>query len=300
MTTFTDPENGQELPAPRVLRRSKAHKVFGGVAGGLGERFDMDPNIFRVLFVATCALWGLGVAAYLALWVFVPRDDVELEKEQLVQSDSKRLLVSVIAGSVLLLVMVRLALGRGVFAAPGLAALWLLFIIGLAITALTTRAKRITWRRVFGLLILAAVTIIIFAIGVAAIVLNSTGVPIVGTDGAHTWQPSSLAQTQHSYRTRFGSATIDLSAVNFPRGGYTINASTAVGTLEVILPAAAVVSVNTNSGGSIHWENSQGWSLDGLINPSYNSQQATSAPHLNLNLRVGFGSITVLRSQSSK
>jgi phage shock protein PspC (stress-responsive transcriptional regulator) len=62
-------------PGPRRLLRSREDRVFGGVAGGLARHFDIDPIIFRVGFVASVFLGGLGVFVYLALLIFVPEDD---------------------------------------------------------------------------------------------------------------------------------------------------------------------------------------------------------------------------------
>jgi phage shock protein PspC (stress-responsive transcriptional regulator) len=59
-------------PAGRQLRRSMHDRVAGGVAGGLGEYFGVDPVLFRVLFAATAFFGGAGVVAYLIAWVAIP------------------------------------------------------------------------------------------------------------------------------------------------------------------------------------------------------------------------------------
>src|SRR5271168_4271905 len=64
-------------PGGTRLHRSRTKKVFGGVAGGIGERFDVDPNIVRVVFVVLALVYGLGLAIYLALWALVPRTSSE-------------------------------------------------------------------------------------------------------------------------------------------------------------------------------------------------------------------------------
>src|ERR1700685_3557232 len=63
----------ETTPRSATLHRSRTKKVFGGVAGGIGERFDVDPNIVRVVFVVLALVYGLGLAIYLALWALVPR-----------------------------------------------------------------------------------------------------------------------------------------------------------------------------------------------------------------------------------
>ena len=62
-------------PGPRRLLRSREDRVIGGVAGGLGEYFHVDPVFFRVGLVALSFLGGLGVFLYLAALLFVPAED---------------------------------------------------------------------------------------------------------------------------------------------------------------------------------------------------------------------------------
>ncbi|MBN1320079.1 MAG: PspC domain-containing protein [Thermoleophilia bacterium] len=56
------------------LRRSRTEKMLGGVCGGLGEYFNVDPTIIRVLWVVITLLGGAGVIAYLILWVVMPQE----------------------------------------------------------------------------------------------------------------------------------------------------------------------------------------------------------------------------------
>jgi phage shock protein PspC (stress-responsive transcriptional regulator) len=59
----------------RTLTRSTTDRHIGGVAGGLGDYFGVDPVLFRVGFVAATLLSGVGALAYLALLAFVKPDD---------------------------------------------------------------------------------------------------------------------------------------------------------------------------------------------------------------------------------
>jgi phage shock protein C len=59
---------------PRRLTRSTSDKALGGVAGGLGEYFSVDPVLFRVGFVVATLLSGVGAVAYLALIAVLPTD----------------------------------------------------------------------------------------------------------------------------------------------------------------------------------------------------------------------------------
>src|SRR3954471_4076249 len=62
-------------PTPRPLMRSTTDTKLGGVAGGLGDYFNVDPVLFRVAFAVTALLSGAGLLAYLALWAILPRGD---------------------------------------------------------------------------------------------------------------------------------------------------------------------------------------------------------------------------------
>jgi phage shock protein PspC (stress-responsive transcriptional regulator) len=57
---------------PKRLYRSERDRMIGGVAGGLGEYFDLDPVIFRILFVVVTIFGGSGLLLYLILWIVIP------------------------------------------------------------------------------------------------------------------------------------------------------------------------------------------------------------------------------------
>jgi phage shock protein PspC (stress-responsive transcriptional regulator) len=55
----------------RRLYRSTTERYIGGVCGGLGEYFNVDPAFVRILFVLLTFASGFGLLAYLVLWVSV-------------------------------------------------------------------------------------------------------------------------------------------------------------------------------------------------------------------------------------
>ena len=57
----------------RHLYRSCTNRFLGGVCGGLGEYFDIDPIILRLIFVLL-AFAGIGVITYLIAWIVIPTD----------------------------------------------------------------------------------------------------------------------------------------------------------------------------------------------------------------------------------
>ncbi len=55
------------------LYLSRADKVIGGVCGGLGEYFGIDPVFIRVAAVMLVFLHGIGLLGYLIAWVVMPK-----------------------------------------------------------------------------------------------------------------------------------------------------------------------------------------------------------------------------------
>ena len=59
------------------LRRSTINRVIAGVAGGLGEYFNIDPTIIRIIFILLTVFGGSGVLIYLILWLIMPSDQTK-------------------------------------------------------------------------------------------------------------------------------------------------------------------------------------------------------------------------------
>ncbi len=58
----------------KKLYLSDTDRKIGGVCAGLGEYFDRDSTVFRVLFILiTVFSLGLGIIAYLAMWIIIPK-----------------------------------------------------------------------------------------------------------------------------------------------------------------------------------------------------------------------------------
>lgn len=55
------------------LTRSRTDKVIGGVCGGVGEYFAIDPVIVRLIFVVLVLSTGVALLAYPILWAVMPQ-----------------------------------------------------------------------------------------------------------------------------------------------------------------------------------------------------------------------------------
>ena len=62
------------------LRRSRSHRVIGGVVAGLANYVGMDITLARVLYavISLLSVAFPGIVVYLILWVIMPQEeDVE-------------------------------------------------------------------------------------------------------------------------------------------------------------------------------------------------------------------------------
>lgn len=68
----------------KKLYRSRTNKVFGGLIGGLGEYFDIDPVLLRVLFLFMIFMTGFfpGVIAYIIGLFIVPKERIRIHGEE--------------------------------------------------------------------------------------------------------------------------------------------------------------------------------------------------------------------------
>ncbi len=66
----------------RFFRHSH-EKIIGGVCGGAGSYFNVDPLWIRLGFVLGVLLWGLSPLVYLLLWLIIPEAKTRSEKLQM-------------------------------------------------------------------------------------------------------------------------------------------------------------------------------------------------------------------------
>ena len=57
----------------KKLYRSTKDKIIAGVCGGLGEYFNIDSTIIRILFVLLALADGAGILIYLVMALIVPK-----------------------------------------------------------------------------------------------------------------------------------------------------------------------------------------------------------------------------------
>ncbi|HEX2934817.1 MAG TPA: PspC domain-containing protein [Bacteroidales bacterium] len=65
-------EPADHTKGARRLHRDVDHSVIGGVCSGLGAYFNVDPVIFRIIFIALIFAGGVSLIIYPVLWIAVP------------------------------------------------------------------------------------------------------------------------------------------------------------------------------------------------------------------------------------
>src|SRR4051812_43752382 len=275
-------------PSPRRLTRSSSDQVLGGVAGGLGRYFDIDPIIFRIGFVVLTLAGGAGFIAYVAGWFLVPADPAGGEP-----ADRSKLLTWLGAG--ILVIAALISLGNGLFSAG--APLVGLGLVALLFVALYRAAEDrgddggAVLRRValgLGLIIVAAIAFVIAAFGAAAgggtviagliIALGAglaltaftggqrwlaapalllalplgfvaaSGADVKGGSGQRNYRPTSVAELQRGYHLGAGDLRLDLRGVDLPPGRTPVKVDLGIGSVRVFVPKDVCVASNMRVG----------------------------------------------------
>lgn len=303
--TIEPPPSFSSPPAPppeRHWRRSRTHRVVGGVAGGIAERFDIDVTVVRVIFAVLAVLWGLGVALYLVLWVVTPSDDGTADVEERPSGGGGAIwLVALAAAASLLTVALSLA-GDLPSLGGAVGVLWLAAGVVVLALALRHRSGRATLSRALGGLVLFFLVIAVLIGGALSAFLASTGVPLSGGTGARTAEPLALSELASPYRLAFGALTVNLNDLSFPGDGRNENvtASVGVGKLTVDIPANVVVDLQTRVGiGGVSlntWQGANEYeSFSDYPSGVAHAVSARRDPHLTLSVQIGIGQIWIVR-----
>jgi phage shock protein C len=73
------------------LYRSRESSIIAGVCGGMGEYFNIDPVIVRIIFILMMLPYGIGLLIYAFCWIAVPLRPEGLEVEQVETIDRQQM-----------------------------------------------------------------------------------------------------------------------------------------------------------------------------------------------------------------
>jgi phage shock protein PspC (stress-responsive transcriptional regulator) len=290
----------EPVPAhPRRLLRSRSDRVLGGVCGGLGEYFAVDPILFRILTVVLALVGGVSFVAYPILWIFVPRDDGAGNPAPLAiwrlfggrgdAPPSAGRVFAMAAGVVGALVLAALifvasgwvtATGGGVVVAGIVVALGLLAVAG----AVTGR-RRARW------LVLPALVLALPSGIVAA-----AGVKFEGGYGERNYRPTSVAALPAAgYKVAAGTMWIDLRDVALAPGTTThLPVQVGMGQATVLVPDSVCVQGRVKGGAGV--VELLGYQQQGVDLSERLSGATSAAPRLDLDGNVGMGTFEVVHN----
>ena len=83
----TEPEPKVYQNQRRRMYRNPDDTIISGVCGGLGAYLNIDPVLFRVLFVLFALFFGTGFLVYVVLWIALPPARSESQKRELYGND---------------------------------------------------------------------------------------------------------------------------------------------------------------------------------------------------------------------
>jgi phage shock protein PspC (stress-responsive transcriptional regulator) len=279
----------------RRLMRSRDHHVLGGVAGGIAERMDTEAGLIRVLFIVlTLFTAGIGILAYIVLWISMP---LEPQSEPTSQGvDAARAYQR----------PPHPASGRVGTLVVGL----LLVLGGVAWLLETTDSIDVDWAVVLAIALIGLGALLVLTLGsMARGVLISLGVLLTvalafvslvdinfeSSFGDRTEQPATVAELQDEYSHAFGSMTLDLRSLELPQGTTEVKASTSFGSLKVILPAKVPVRIDARTTfGTVDALDSEanGLRADRIVR---DDTYDTAAQRIKLKVTATFGSVEVER-----
>ena len=280
---MTDTTETQQLPPePRRLTRS-SNRIIGGVGGGLGRYFDIDPIIFRIGFVALTFVGGTGIGIYIAALLFVPAEGSDKPPVGVRFFRGDRgvlrrvgLILAVLVGSLMLAVGSAWAAGMGSDAVVA----GLVIAVGLALVAAAFRGGA-RW------LILPAL-----AIALPAGVVAAADVDLHGGVGERSYRPQTIAEVQDSYRVGVGHLEVDLRDVPFDAGDHEVKLRAGIGAVDLIVPEGVCVATKARIGagyvGALDRE-SEGIDVDWTNQPAV----APRVPRLVVDGDVGLGALFV-------
>lgn len=75
------------------LYRSEDYQMIGGVCGGIGEYFNIDPTIVRVLFALMMfPTIGFGFVIYILCWAIIPsKSSIAKDSEDVVRENASEM-----------------------------------------------------------------------------------------------------------------------------------------------------------------------------------------------------------------
>lgn len=285
----TDPAHDRD--GPRRLLRSRADRVFAGVAGGLGRYFDIDPVIVRIAFAVSILFGGIGVIAYLAAWLFVPYDDGTGAPV----SQGRGRGVARAVGIGLLVIAGLFGFGALVTGAAFVTGLGYGLIVAGGIVAIGIALVAISFRGGAKWLIVPALALSL-GVGVAA----AADLDLDGGIGNRTYRPASAsAIPADGYELGVGRLAIDLRGIDWtPTRVLDLDVRLGAGEAVIAVPSDVCVVADAHAGaGNLRIAGQQ---ADGMDVSALTGEGSRATPQLRLDADVDLGEIRVVNDDTAE
>ena len=275
--------------------------MVGGVCGGLADYTGIDPLLWRIGFVAITLTMGVGVPAYLLLWLFLPADDAPrspggARRPRVRRPAGPRSPVPRVTLAFLLIVegvLVMLDRFTGLHPGPRGFICSALLVVGLGLIAAAFAQGRTARGGLIALGVLLSI-----ALAGASVPDRNWHWHVNGGVGSHTSRPRTAADVHRPYDAGIGLTQVDLSAVDLNGASTPIRTSVdgGVGRLLVLVPQSADVQVNLNDGlghTDILGTGSNGGYYRGSGSASWTGDDH---PEFIINIDAGVGDVEVSRA----
>ncbi|MFH0882095.1 MAG: PspC domain-containing protein [bacterium] len=69
------------MDVKKRIFRSRDNRVIAGICGGMGEYFNVDSVVLRIVWLLLVLGFGTGVLAYLICWIVIPTEPLVIVPE---------------------------------------------------------------------------------------------------------------------------------------------------------------------------------------------------------------------------
>jgi phage shock protein PspC (stress-responsive transcriptional regulator) len=270
------------------LERSRSHRMVAGVAGGLGEYFDLNPAFFRLGFVVLTLLGGAGILVYLAALLVMPDEGKETSiAEAAIAGRRERpwpFIGLALAGVALIVLVTR----ASVWPSAGIG--WVLVLLaGLFIIRSSTREKARP-HRLLKWLVGILVTLLVAAAVAVGVTAAWFDVSLGDGVGSRVEAPTSAANLKPSYELGIGNLKVDLSGIAPVTSETRVAAKVGLGELRIVVPqSVSVVATATAKAGEVY--------VLGRHDDGRHAKATTgTSGELVIDAKVGAGRIDIVRS----
>ena len=96
-----EPKNKQKThfkESSKKLFRNPDNRFLGGICGGLGSYFNINPLIIRIIFIISIFFYGAGVFVYICVWILLPEaktagNKLEMQGERITISNIEKTII---------------------------------------------------------------------------------------------------------------------------------------------------------------------------------------------------------------